>query len=317
MSRAFRLSAVLLAVALLAAPGMALAKAGGGASMGSRGGMTFSAPPSTSVAPGGGQSFGRTLTPQSPSPGYGSAAPGYAPRPMFGGGGFGSGLLGGLIGAGIGGMLFGRGFFGGGLGLGGMFGLLLQIVLVVFVVRWLLRRFMGGGQPMFAGGGMMGGLGGLGAPMGGGVSTGPAPGAVRPGFPPLPIATADYQEFEQTLKNIQAAWSAQDINGLRQLATPEMVSYFAEQLSQLVSRGVRNVVTDVRLDRGDMAEAWRETGRDYATVAMQFSMLDATYDQAGRVVDGSPTERTTTTELWTFLRAPGGRWLLSAIQQAR
>jgi predicted lipid-binding transport protein (Tim44 family) len=76
-------------------------------------------------------------------------------------------------------------------------------------------------------------------------------------------------------------------------------------------------VSDVRLDRGDLAEAWRESGRDYATVAMRFSMIDVTRDAAGRVVDGSPAERVTATELWTFLRVPGGAWVLSAIQQAR
>jgi predicted lipid-binding transport protein (Tim44 family) len=35
------------------------------------------------------------------------------------------------------------------------------------------------------------------------------------------------------------------------------------------------------------------------------------------VVDGNPREHVTATELWTFVRAPGGRWILSAIQQAR
>jgi predicted lipid-binding transport protein (Tim44 family) len=37
----------------------------------------------------------------------------------------------------------------------------------------------------------------------------------------------------------------------------------------------------------------------------------------GRVVDGDLAVRTQATELWTFVRVPGGRWLLSAIQQAR
>jgi predicted lipid-binding transport protein (Tim44 family) len=51
---------------------------------------------------------------------------------------------------------------------------------------------------------------------------------------------------------------------------------------------------------------------------MRFSMIDVTRDSIGRVVDGSPTEHVTATELWTFLRASGGgHWLLSAIQQAR
>ena len=116
---------------------------------------------------------------------------------------------------------------------------------------------------------------------------------------------------------MQAAWSGGDIAGLQRLATPEMVSYFGEQLAEQSSRGVRNSVTAVNLDRGDLSEAWSEGSREYATVAMRFSMLDVTMDGSGRVVDGSATERVTVTELWTFLRSRGGKWLLSAIQQTR
>ena len=46
------------------------------------------------------------------------------------------------------------------------------------------------------------------------------------------------------------------------------------------------------------------------------TVIDVTTDLTGRVVDGSPNERQTVTELWTFVRARGGSWLLSAIQQA-
>jgi predicted lipid-binding transport protein (Tim44 family) len=46
-------------------------------------------------------------------------------------------------------------------------------------------------------------------------------------------------------------------------------------------------------------------------------MIDVTTDHAGRVVDGSPTERQTVTEFWTFVRSQGGHWVLSAIQQAK
>jgi len=52
-------------------------------------------------------------------------------------------------------------------------------------------------------------------------------------------------------------------------------------------------------------------------VAMRFSMIDVTRDGAGRVIDGSPAERVLVTEVWTFVRARGGHWILSAIQQAR
>ena len=146
-------------------------------------------------------------------------------------------------------------------------------------------------------------------PMGGGA--GPS------GPPPITIGPQDYQQFEQLLQGIQAAWSAQDLNGLRAMVTPEMLSYFNEQLSEQASRGVRNMVGDVHLQSGDLAQAWAERGVEYATVAMRFSMTDVTVDRANRVVDGSASEHVTATEIWTFLRSQGGHWVLSAIQQAR
>ena len=320
-----RTSSAVAAIAVLAlafAPGLADARAGFGGSMGSRGGRTWSAPPSTGTAPYAAQPFQRSLTPNAPaSPGYGApgyAAPGYAGG-SFGGarsGAFSSGLLGGLIGAGLGGMLLGHGFFGGMSGGFGFLGFLLQMLLLFFVVRWLLRMFRGQ-RPSFVGNGP----GSMFAPPGAGARAGARPmpmgGGGQPQNRPVAIAPADYQEFEGILKAVQSAWTAQDLSALRQLATPEMVSYFAEQLAEQASRGVRNEVTDVRLLQGDLAEAWTEGSREYATVAMRFSMIDATRDGAGRIVDGSATEHVTATELWTFLRAPGGRWVLSAIQQTR
>ena len=80
------------------------------------------------------------------------------------------------------------------------------------------------------------------------------------------------------------------------------------------SRGLINRVTDVKLLRGDLAEAWREGSTDYATVAMNFALKDSMVERAsGRTVEGG--ERSEVTELWTFMRARGGNWLLSAIQQ--
>jgi predicted lipid-binding transport protein (Tim44 family) len=262
----------------------------------------------------------RSVTPNAPQPGYNNYnnAPGYAPGYQSPRSGFTSGLLGGLIGAGIGGLLLGHGFFGGG-GMGGFgfLGLLIQIALLYFLVRWLYRLFTGNRSPAVASGpGMFArtGLGGMfnpgGTPGGGGA-------APRGGPPPITIAQADYQQFERLLQGIQYAWSNHDLNALRSMATPEMVSYFAEQLADQASRGVRNSVTDVRLESGDLAQAWAEQGREYATVAMRFSMVDATRDASSRVVDGSATEHTSATELWTFVRSRGGQWILSAIQQTR
>ena len=94
-----------------------------------------------------------------------------------------------------------------------------------------------------------------------------------------------------------------------------MLSYFSEQLAANASRGLINRVTDVKLLRGDLAEAWREGNTDYPTVAMNFALKDSMVERAsGQTVEGG--EPSEVTELWTFMRARGGNWLLSAIQQS-
>jgi predicted lipid-binding transport protein (Tim44 family) len=122
--------------------------------------------------------------------------------------------------------------------------------------------------------------------------------------PQIGLGPPDYRAFEQLLQDIQAAWSAHDVNALGALVTPEMLSYFADQLAGQTSRGVCNEVTDVRLLQGDLAQSWTEHGGEYAAVAMRFSMIDVTRDSFGRIVEGSPTEGVSATELWTFVRSP-------------
>ena len=311
-----RSSAVItaLAVAALAfAPSFADARAGSGSSSGSRGSRTYSAPPSTSTAPSTAAPMERSMAAR-PSPSAPMAGGAAAPARSGFGSGLMGGLAGGLLGVGLGGLLMGNGMFGGG-GMGGFgfIGFILQMVLLFFVARWLLRMFFRRQQPAMATGPMarMGEPAAMGAGSMGGMGGG------APAAPPLNVSPADFESFEQLLKGVQAAWSNQDLRALGQIASPEMVSYFADQLAEQTSRGVRNSVTDVKLEQGDLAEAWSEGGREYATVAMRFSMLDVTRDSGGRVVDGDLALRTMATEVWTFVRAPGGRWLLSAIQQTR
>ena len=313
----FRLRPLLAIVAILAALALVMAEAdarvGGGSSSGSRGGRTFSAPPATNTAPTA-RPIERSMTQPSAAarPGAPAAAPsgGLLGRPGFLGG-----LAAGFLGAGLLGMLFGHGLFGGLGGLASMFGFLVQLALIGVVawliVRWWSRR----SQPAAAYAGptprqsydeppqrtLLGGLGG-GSPAA-------APSAQ------IEITPADYDAFERLLTETQAAYTREDLAALRRLATPEMLSYFSEQLSENASRGVVNDVSNVKLLQGDLAEAWREGNVEYATVAMRFELVDKTIDRAtGRIVEGSDAPQEVT-ELWTFMRAPGGHWLLSAIQQ--
>jgi predicted lipid-binding transport protein (Tim44 family) len=301
--------AVVIAAFVLIAPD-AQARAGGGFSGGSRGGRTFSAPPPTPTAPSAAP-IERSMT----QPGNAAAPIGQAAtRPgLFGGGLFGGGLFGGLaagfLGAGLFGLLFGQGLFGGMTGFASIFGLLLQIVLVVIVARlifawWQRRR---SAMPAFSAAQPATGHN-FGGPSGFGGAQAPLAGD------PLTIAKSDYDAFERLLGDIQAAYSKEELAAMRTIVTPEMLSYFSEQLAGNASRGLVNRVTDVKLLHGDLAEAWREGSTDYATVAMNFALNDSMIDRAsGRTVEGGkPAD---VTELWTFMRARGGNWLLSAIQQ--
>jgi predicted lipid-binding transport protein (Tim44 family) len=301
-----------LALPVMLAASVADARIGGGGSSGSRGARTFSAPPSTSTAPSAAQPFNRTMTqPGSPGVGAGAAKGGFFNRP-------GMGMLGGLaagfLGAGLLGMLFGGGMFSGLGGLSSIFGLILQIGLIIIVVRlamnWWQRRnatasaYAGPAPGPAAGAGPMASFR---SGSGFGLGSGSAP---------LEIGPADYEAFERLLGDIQAAWSNEDVNKLHTLATPEMVSYFTEDLAKNNAQGDVNKVSDVKLLQGDLAEAWREGETDYASVAMRFSLVDKTIERTtGRLVGGSeqPTEAT---EVWTFVRPRGTSWELSAIQQA-
>jgi predicted lipid-binding transport protein (Tim44 family) len=297
------LGAIATAFVLVSAD--AQARVGGGFSGGSRGTRTFSAPPATPTAPTAAP-IQRSITQP------GNAAPigqtGIRPS-LFGGGLFG-GLAAGFLGAGLFGLLFGHGFFGGMAGFASIIGLLLQVVLVVIVGRlvftWWQRRNVP--APAYAAAHPVTGhsFGGLNGVLGGA--------DVPPAGNHLTIAQSDYDAFERLLGDIQAAYSTEDLSALRAKVTPEMLSYFSEQLAGNASRGLINRVTDVKLLRGDLAEAWREGNTDYATVAMNFALKDSMVERtSGQTVEGG--ERSEVTELWTFMRARGGNWLLSAIQQ--
>jgi len=306
----FQAIAVVLSLALptVIAASYADARIGGGGNSGSRGSRTFSAPPSTTTAPGTTQPMNRTMT-----------QPGSPSAPAATGGGFfnrpGMGMLGGLaagfLGAGLLGMLFGGGLFSGLGSFASILGLILQVGLIILVARLAMSWWQRRNAPAYA-------------------STGAAPApAQNPqanyrsamGFglgssaPPLEIKPEDYEAFERLLSDVQAAWSDEDVSKLERLATPEMTSYFARDLADNKARNAVNKVSGVKLLQGDLAEAWREGDADYATVALRFALVDKTFDRNnGQVIAGSdqPTEAT---EVWTFVRPRGGTWELSAIQQ--
>lgn len=288
-----------------------------GGSFGSRGTRTQQTVPPTTTSPNVTAPVDRSMTsrPQN-NPGAQTQTTA-TNRPGFFGAGFGGSLMRGLFLGGLIGLFMGYGFGG----IGGLFSLLFQVLLIGGLVWLVMRMFASRSSPALAGG-----------PRGMGntnpyqrqesqpyrpAQTGGGTGSRGRGRDEVGITGADFDTFEQRLSEVQDAYAREDYAALRRITTPEVMSYLSEELGENASRGLKNSVEGTKLLQGDLAEAWREGNRDYATVAMRYSSIDVTRErQSGRVVEGDPDQPTETREVWTFTREGRGPWLLSAIQEA-
>ncbi|MBX5049713.1 Tim44 domain-containing protein [Rhizobium lentis] len=314
--------AVLTSATVFASLGDAEARRAGSSGFGSRGTRTFQAPPVTQTAPAPAAPIERSMTPRPQTTAPATAQqPLGAQRPGFFNG-FGRSMIGGLIAGGLLGMLLGHGF-GGGFG---FLGMLLQIALIGGAVMLAMRYFANRRQPSY-------GVGGQSRFYGQSFNMSPAnnssfqipaigsgagyAGQSRGNRPSdeIGLAQADLDQFEELLTSVQTAYGAEDYGTLRRLTTPEAMSYLAEELGENATNGVRNRVSDVKLLQGNIAEAWREDGQEYATLAMRYSSIDAMVERdSGRVVSGDDRRPSESTEIWTFVRKPGSDWKLAAIQ---
>ena len=299
-----------------------------GGSFGSRGSRTFEAPRQTTITPRDIAPIQRSMTQPSANGAVPSGSqwhsqnngtPNFAqPRPASRFGGFGGGLVGGLIAGGLIGTLMGHGG-GWGMGYGGMGGGMLislfQLLLVgglIWLVIGFFRRRAGSSEASFRpqnisqfAGNQPGP-----APSFGGYMAQPQP-AVE-----LAITDSDKEDFERLLNDVQDAFGREDYGRLRELTTPEIMSYLSEELSQNATSGRRNEVSATRLIDAEVSEAWQEGNFEYATIAMRYESIDVMRDRnSGEIVLGDPRTPSQTSELWTFVRPVSGTWKLSAIQE--
>ena len=201
--------------------------------------------------------------------------------------------------------------------------LVLLVLVAVFLVRFLMRRFMPqnrASKMQYAGAGAGAGAHpvnldaspardtGLSRPMGGSTALQPQPLAtggstgravLPPGF--------DQAEFERAAKMIfirlQAANDAGDLDDLRQFATPEMFAAFRLDLQDRQAGKQRTDV--VRLD-ADMADWAEEDGKQI--VSVRFSGLIREEEGGG----AEPFD-----EVWHLVRPADGSkpWAIAGIQQ--
>ncbi|PBB27719.1 hypothetical protein CK228_02705 [Mesorhizobium sp. WSM4312] len=302
------------------------AEARRGGSFGSRGTRTFQSAPPTRTAPAPIAPVERSMTPNTGvnaatrQPQAGPQRPGFMS-------GFGGTMMRGLLLGGLIGLLVGQGFGG----LAGMFGFLLQALLIsgaiMLAIRFFRSRSAQGPTPALAGAGnaqaprfenrapaQQQTAGSFTIPGFGGGSGGGSPADVSE---EITLAQSDLDAFQKLLTDVQEAFGREDHAALRRATTPEMVSYLSEELADNAQKGLRNEVSDITLLQADIAESWREDDRDYATAALRYESRDVMRERgSGKVVEGDEDHPTETTELWTFTRQNGSSWKLSAIQQA-
>ncbi len=321
------------------------AEAKRGFSFGSRGSRSYSAPKRTNTAPKTAP-VERTMAPntsnkagaQQQNAAAASKAAAGQRRGLFGGGFLGS-MLGGLALGGLLGMLFGSGFGG----FAGFFGMIFQILLIGGGIMLLMRFLRRRQEPQAAGAyGYQQGAeqnqsftfndaGAHDGPRRSGSSGIPNTGfggrqepfqKEEPAFSTeaddeIGITADDFDSFEGMLTTVWTAYGNEDYGKIREIATPEIMGYFAEELGKAASNGLINEVRDIKLLQGDLTESWREEDKEYASVAMRYESIDVMRERAtNKVVEGNaevPEERT---EIWTFIRGAGEPWKLSAIQQA-
>src|SRR6266481_8650631 len=192
--------------------------------------------------------------------------------------------------------------------------MILQILIIGFLIYFAIRLFRGRGRALFGGGGSTP----FWPPRSAGAAAAPAR---RDRGRDINLGDADLNAFQAIHAAVQEAWSNADLGRLRRLMTPEMLSYFSEELTRNASQGVRNVVSNVQLLKGDLKESWEEGDLQYATPYLRWRANDYVV-RAGRspgdpdyIVSGDPRTPVEAEEMWTFVRRQGGDWLLSAIQQ--
>jgi hypothetical protein len=310
MARWRNLLSALMCVAMLLAP--ALAEARAGASARSGGGSSYSSQGSLGSRTWGNNGAAPVERSMSQPPGTsGSGAFGRSPgfmqnHPYL------TGMAGAFFGSWLGSLLFPH--WGFGMGLGGVFGSLFSWIVIIIGISMLFRLFRRGATPLtvphFGGGIASHGMPGF----GGGAGAAPA-------SRDLAVSETDYTAFEAILKAVQGAWSKGDLRELGHYLTPEMLSYFSEELAGNASRGLANRVEQIELINGDVRESWDEGRLHYATCLLRWRGLDYTVridrqpGEPGWLVDGDAQRPSEAQEMWTFARSPGGHWLLSAIQQ--
>jgi len=276
---------------------------------------------------GGGRSFGSSRTYRSTR----SVTPPPVRQPSrssarSGSGSFMRGLGGGLLGGFLGSMLFGSLAHAGG-GIGGSGIGLFQLLIIGGIGWFLYKKFIAKKNSGSSGPGMGSSQGGYTSsppPPPPGSSAGPidAPppggGTLYDSGAPLSINEEEIKELAQDIFfKVQAAWMRRDIDAIRDILGPELLSQYQADYQDMKAKGIINRLENIAVRNVEILETGRESGHEYVKVRFTANLLDYTVEEStGRVIEGSDQEPVKFQEIWTLARPEGtSQWKLYAVEE--
>ena len=109
-------------------------------------------------------------------------------------------------------------------------------------------------------------------------------------------------------------------NMLRDLLSPEVYEGFSQAIKEREERGETVDSSFVGIEKSEIIDAQIRGEREQVTVKFISSLITATMNAEGKVIDGDPKKVLRVTDIWTFARqltSPDPNWQLIATEGAK
>lgn len=116
--------------------------------------------------------------------------------------------------------------------------------------------------------------------------------------------------------DIQKAWSEGNLSSVRNFLTDRMYVYLNSQLQDLKSKGLRNILEDVKILNAEIVHVEEEGDNKVVIVEIEAQAKDYTVDSNGNVVEGDKDNPVVFKEYWAFV-GKALNWKLDDIRQVQ
>lgn len=114
--------------------------------------------------------------------------------------------------------------------------------------------------------------------------------------------------------DIQRAWSKGDLSSVKNFLTDRMYIYLNSQLQDLKSKGLKNIIEDVKILDANIVHVEKEGDNKVVIVEIEAEGKDYTVDIQGNIVDGNKNNQVKFKEYWAFV-GKALNWKLDDIRQ--